>query len=132
MSDQIDIDPTKPEEQGAAGGGDENPQDYSVPGEPTETPDEQRRWWEREGARPKDPYRYEKLPQHDQQNFLTKKKDYLPLQRALQKPLSLREILQGMFLQMQKNWEQWKSSNIFPTWTTVKLKCGTYHKKEEG
>ena len=40
MSDPVDIDPTKPEEQGAAGGGDENPQDYNVPGEPTEAPDE--------------------------------------------------------------------------------------------
>ena len=31
-----------------------------------------------------------------------------------------------MFLQLQKNWEQWRSNNIFPPWITVKLKCGTY------
>ena len=61
-----------------------------------------------------------------QQNFLTKRKDCLPLQRTLKKPLSLREILQGMFLQLQKNWEQWRSNSIFPPWITVKLKCGTY------
>ena len=46
MSDPIDIDPTKPEEQGAAGGalggGDENPQDYSLPGGPTEAPDKRK------------------------------------------------------------------------------------------
>ena len=49
------IDPTKDDmgaAGGARGGGDENPQDYALPGAPTE------RRWEREGARPKNPYDY--------------------------------------------------------------------------
>ena len=40
MADIPDIDPTKPEDQGAARGategGDENPRDYNLPGGPTE------------------------------------------------------------------------------------------------
>ena len=81
MSDPTDIDPTKPEEQGAAGGapgGGDDPRDWSLPGDPS-NPDEQRRRWPG-GARPKDPYRYE--------NFLKKRADY-PSKRVLQKPLSL-------------------------------------------
>ena len=54
---------------GARGGGDENPQDYKVPDEPTEAPDERRRRWKKEGARPKDPYRYEGVPQHDKDDI---------------------------------------------------------------
>ena len=59
MSDPIDIDPTKPEEQGAAGGGDDDAQDLNLPGGPTEAPDEQRR--------PK--YPYERVPQHDKDDI---------------------------------------------------------------
>ena len=44
MSDIPEYDPTK-DDMGAAGGprggGDENPQDYNLPGAPTEAPDEQ-------------------------------------------------------------------------------------------
>ena len=47
MSDIAEYDPTK-DDMGAAGGarrgGDENPQDYNLPDEPTEAPDERRRW----------------------------------------------------------------------------------------
>ena len=65
------IDPTKDDmgaAGGARGGGDENPEDYKFPDPPTDTSDEQRRRWPG-GARPKDPYRYEKLPQHDKDNI---------------------------------------------------------------
>ena len=79
MADIPDIDPTKPEDQGAAGGatgdGDENPQDYNLPGGPTE------RRWERGGARPKNPYAYQKLPEDDKDIHMSefpKEKSGLP------------------------------------------------------
>ena len=116
---------------GARGGGDENLQDYNVPGGPTEAPDERRRWW-KEGARPKDPYRYDRVPQDDKDTLMStfpKEKSGLP---STSKGTAETSFIQGMFLQLQKKWEQWRSSDIFPTWITVKLKCGTYQKKEEG
>ena len=61
MDGDGEFDPTKPEDQGATGGSDENPQDYNLPGGPTDSPDERRRWWQKGGARPK----YQKLPQDD-------------------------------------------------------------------
>ena len=64
-----EIDPTKTEDKttetsgGARGGGDDDPRDLRVPDSPTQTSDDPRRkWWERGGARPKDPYAYQKLP----------------------------------------------------------------------
>ena len=72
MSDPIDIDPTKPEEQGAAGGAgndDDIPdwQDWKlVPPSPSpEPPEPPKSMWEKEGARPKNPYAYQKVPQGD-------------------------------------------------------------------
>ena len=92
---------------GARGGDDENPQDYNVP-PPTEAPDEQRRRWEKEGARPKDPYRNEKIPQHDKDDIpmstkLPDEKSGLP---STSKGTAEPSFIQGMFLQLQKNWEQ--------------------------
>ena len=68
MADIPEYDPTKDDmgaDGGARGGDDENPQDYNLPGGPTDSPDERRRWWEKGGARPKDPYAYQKLPHDD-------------------------------------------------------------------
>ena len=65
MSDPIDIDPTKDDMdagEGAKGSGDDNTQDWSLPGGPTQAPDERRRRWPG-GARPK--YPYKRVPQHD-------------------------------------------------------------------
>ena len=129
MSDPIDIDPSKPEEQGAAGGAgdDDDISDWKlVPPSPK---------WEKkvQDQRTHIPIKKFLKKAFISKPFLQKKrKDYLPLQRTLQKPLSLSKTLQGMFLLLQKNWEQWRSSNIFPTWITIKLKYGTYEKKEEG
>ena len=66
--------------EGAKGGGDENLQDYNFLGEPTKTPYERRRWW-KERARPKDPYRYDRVPQDDEGNPMStfpKEKSGLP------------------------------------------------------
>ena len=64
MDGNGECDPKTETTGGARGGGDENPKDYRLPDAPSETP-EQRRQWEREGAKPKDPYAYQKLPQDD-------------------------------------------------------------------
>ena len=45
---------------GAMGGGDENPQDYDLPGASTNPAGKRRGFWERTGVRPKDPYAYKK------------------------------------------------------------------------
>ena len=60
-----EYDPTKPETTGGArGGGDENPQDYQFPDAPTQASDDRwKKFWEKIGAKPKDPYRYQKLPE---------------------------------------------------------------------
>ena len=59
---------------GASGGGDENPQDYQLPGgpggpdAPAEPAKRKSLWdeiWKKRGAKPKDPYAYQKLPQDD-------------------------------------------------------------------
>ena len=70
MSDIPEYDPTDDMGAGedAKEGGDENPDDYKFSDPPTDTSDEQRRRWPG-GARPKDPYRYEKLPQHDKDDI---------------------------------------------------------------
>ena len=70
MSDIPDIDPTTKDQGaagGATGGGDENPQDYNLPGGPSYPDDPAAKqksfWkdiWEKRGARPKDPYAYKK------------------------------------------------------------------------
>ena len=63
----MDIDPTKDDTGaagGARGGGDDDTQDLSFPGGPTEAPDERRKRWHG-GARPKTKGSYEQLPQHD-------------------------------------------------------------------
>ena len=76
MSRIPEIDPT--DDMGAAGdtrgGGNDDTQDWSLPGGPTNTPDEQRRWWERTGARPK----YQKLPEDIPLSKLPKEKSGLP------------------------------------------------------
>ena len=74
MSDPIDIDPSKPEEQGAAGGtgDDDDISDWKlVPPSPK---------WEKEGARPKNPYTYQKVPQEGihLKTFPPKEKKGLP------------------------------------------------------
>ena len=46
----------------------------------TETPDERRGWW-KESARPKDPYRYDRVPQDDKGKLMStflKEKNGLP------------------------------------------------------
>ena len=69
MADIPEYDPTK-DDTGAAGGsrggGDENPQDYDLPGGPTDSPDEERRRWFQKGARPKDLYAYKPRPHDDE------------------------------------------------------------------
>ena len=70
---------------GATGGGDENPQGYNVPGGPTDSPYERRRWWQKEGARTKDTWAYQKLPQDDKgipMSEFPKEKNGLPKQKG--------------------------------------------------
>ena len=70
MSDIPEYDPKKDDMgagEGARGGGDENPQDYNLPDKPKGAPDERRRLWKKEGARPK--YPYERVPQHDKDDI---------------------------------------------------------------
>ena len=98
MADPIDIDPTRDDtgaaEGGAAGGGDDDTQDYNLPGGQTDSPEEQRRKWYQRGARPKDPYAYQRLPHDDKGTPMStlppERTDYLPLQRTLKKLLSRR------------------------------------------
>ena len=72
MADIPEYDPTKDntdptrDEGGATGGGDDDTQDYNLPGGPTDSPDEERRRWWQKGARPKDPYGYKPLPHDDE------------------------------------------------------------------
>ena len=102
MADIPDYDPTK-DDTGAAGGargGDDDTQDYNLPGGPTDSPEEQRRKWYQRGARPKDKtniainHFLTTMKTFLCQNFLTKRTDCSPLQRTLIKLLSLREHLQ--------------------------------------
>ena len=79
MDDIPEYDPTR-DDEGAAGGGDDDTQNWSLSGGPTEAPDEQKSRW-RGGARPKDPYRYERVPQHDKDTPMStfpKEKSGLP------------------------------------------------------
>ena len=65
MSGEGEYDVTTTEDKttgGASGGGDDDPRDSRLPDAPTDTCDQRRRFWERTGARPKDPYAYEKVP----------------------------------------------------------------------
>ena len=68
MADIPGLDPTK-DDTGAAGGasgsGDDDTQDWSFPGVPTDPPDEQRRRRWPGGARPKTKGPYDQLPQDD-------------------------------------------------------------------
>ena len=88
MADISEYDPTKDDTGaagGACGGGDENPQDYNLPGGPTDSPDEQRRRWWQKGARPKDPRAYQRLPQDDKDipmSEIPKEKSGLPKQKG--------------------------------------------------
>ena len=70
---------------GASGGGDDGAQGYNLP-PPTENPDEQRSRWKREGAKPKKPYAYKKLPQQDKDDIPMSKfpqeKSRLPPQKG--------------------------------------------------
>ena len=63
MGDEFD--PTKTDDRGttggASGGGDEDPRNWALPDTPTDTSDKRRSFWPG-GARPKDPYAYQKLP----------------------------------------------------------------------
>ena len=77
MADIPDYDPTK-DDTGAAGGargGDDDTQDYNLPGGPTDSPEEQRRKWYQRGARPKDQYRYKPLPHDDEDIPMSKLPD---------------------------------------------------------
>ena len=88
MADIPDIDPTK-DDTGAAGGaregGDDDAQDWNLPGGPTEAPDERRRRWPG-GARPKTKGPYEQLPQHE--------KD-IPMTRFPKEQIGLPSTLKG-------------------------------------
>ena len=61
-----EIDPTKTDDKdttgGARRGDDDNIRDWAPLDSPTQTFDQRRKWWERGGAKPKDPYAYQKLP----------------------------------------------------------------------
>ena len=57
--------------RGASGGGDDDTQDLSLPGRPTEAPDKRRSQWPG-GARPKTKGSYEQLPQHDKDIPMTR------------------------------------------------------------
>ena len=84
MADIPDYDPTKDDTGaagGARGGGDDDAQDLSFPGVPTDPPDEQRRRRWPGGARPKTKGSYEQLPQDDKDTPMTtfpKKQSGLP------------------------------------------------------
>ena len=57
--------------RGASGGGDDDTQDFTLPGGPTEAPDKRRSRWPG-GARPKTKGFYEQLPQHDKDIPMTR------------------------------------------------------------
>ena len=69
MADIPDYDPTTDDEGaaegGAAGGGDDDAHDLFPPGEQTESTEEQRRKWNKKGARPKTKGPYTEIPGHD-------------------------------------------------------------------
>ena len=102
MADPIDIDPTRDDEGaakgGATGGGDDDAQDWSLPGGPTDSPEEQRRRWYPTGEDQRQRVHIQKFQGTMEalicQPFLQKEMDYPPLQRTLKKLLSLREHLQ--------------------------------------
>ena len=54
---------------GASGGSDENPQDYKLPGAPDAPAAKRKSFreeiWEKRGAKPKDPYVYQRLSDKD-------------------------------------------------------------------
>ena len=99
MADIPEYDPTKDDTGaagGARGGGDDDTQDWSLPGGPTEAPDERRRRWPG-GARSKIKGPYEQLPQHDKDipmSTFPKEKSGLPSTSKGTAPLSLRGCLQ--------------------------------------
>ena len=76
--------------EGAKGGGDENPKDYQLPGAPDAPADSaakrKRFWqdiWEIGGAKPKDPYAYQKLSDKDiPMPEFPKEKNGLPPQKG--------------------------------------------------
>ena len=74
-----EVDPTKTETSGGArGGSDEDPRNWALPDTHPETSD-RRRKWRPGGARPKDPYAYQKLPDEDiPMSKLPKEKSGLP------------------------------------------------------
>ena len=84
MADILEYDPTKDDTgaaEGATGGGDDDTQDYNLPGGTTDSPEKQRRKWYQRGARPKDPYGYKPLPRDDEGTpmlTLPKEKSVLP------------------------------------------------------
>ena len=88
MADIPEYDPRRDDEgaaEGASGGGDDDTQDYNLPGGPTDFPEEQRRKWYQSGARPKYPRDYQRLSQHDKDIPMTefpKEKSGLPKQRG--------------------------------------------------
>ena len=87
--DNPGYDPTG-DDMGAAGGatrgGDENPQDSNFPGRPTDSPEEQRRDWQKEGARPKNPWEYQPIPHDDKDDIpmseFPEEKSGLPKQKG--------------------------------------------------
>ena len=89
MADIPEYDPTKDDTgaaEGVAGGGDDDTQDWSLPGGPTDSPDEQRRKWYQRGARPKNPWAYEPIPHDDGDDIpmseFPKEKSGLPKQKG--------------------------------------------------
>ena len=89
MADNPGYDPTWDDEGaaegGASGGGDDDTQDSNLPGGPTDSPEEQREW-EKEGARPKNPWAYRPIPQDDREGIpmttFPKEKSGLPKQKG--------------------------------------------------
>ena len=50
------------------GGGDDDTQDYNLPGRPTDSPEEKKKWYQR-GARPKTKGPYKQLPHNDEDDI---------------------------------------------------------------
>ena len=112
----------------------------NLPGETSrDSPEEQRRQMVAKKVQDqRTPMPIKPLPQDDEDGipmtepFLKKRADYLQLQRCSAETSFIEGEPSGRVLQLQNSWEQWRSNNIFPTWITAKLKCGTYQKKEAG
>ena len=82
MAGKGEFDPTEIDDKGTTGGargsGNDDSRDWRLPDTPTETSDQGRKWWERGGARPKNPYAYQKLPEDIPMSKLPKEKSGLP------------------------------------------------------